>query len=66
MQKSCFRSKVEVLRARPSKRSGDVVLYSQNVHFCYCMRALLLDVFFAFAAKLYFVCIFTVYLVPPS
>ena len=43
-----------------------VVLCPQNVRFCYCMRALLVNVFFAFAAKLHFVCIFTVYPVPPS
>ena len=87
MPKSCFRSKVEVLRARQSKRSGDVefhvtvaaggaepnsgvdavvVLCAQKDHFCYCMHALPVNVFFAFAAKLHFVCIFTVYLVPPS
>ena len=87
MQKSCFRSKVEVLRARQSNSAratyfhGDVdggcaganvssdavvVLRPQNVRFCYCMLALLVNVFFAFAAKLHFVCIFTVYPVPPS
>ena len=43
-----------------------VVLCLQNVRCYYCMRALLVNVFFAFAAKLHFVCIFTVYLVPPS
>ena len=43
-----------------------VVLLSQNAHFCYCMRALLVNVFFAFAAKLHFVCIFTVCPVPPT
>ena len=43
-----------------------VVLYPQNVRFCYCMPALLVNVFFAFAAKLHFVCIFSVYPVPPT
>ena len=87
MQKSCFRSKVEVLRARQinSARAtyfhGDVdggcaeanavsdavvVLCLQNVCFCYCMCTLLANMFFAFAAKLHFVCIFINYPVPPS
>ena len=43
-----------------------IVLCPQDVRFCYCMRALLVNVFFTFAAKLHFVCIFTVYPVPPS
>ena len=43
-----------------------VVLCSQNVRFCYCMPALRVNVLFAFAAKLHFVCIFTLYPVPPT
>ena len=43
-----------------------VVLCPQNAHFCYCMPALLVNVFFAFAAKLHFVCIFTVCPVLPT
>ena len=87
MQKSCFRSKVEMLRARQTNLPRDVefhvaldggcaganakydavvVLCPQNVRFCYCMRALLVNMFFAFAAKLHFVCMFTLYPVPPS
>ena len=43
-----------------------VVLCPQNVRVCYCMRITFAYVFFAFAAKLHFVCIFTVCPVPPS
>ena len=41
------------------------VLCAQTVRFCYCMRTLLANVFLAFAAKLHFVCILPIYLVPP-
>ena len=42
-----------------------VVMCAQTVCFCYCMRTLLANVFFAFAAKLHFVCILPMVLGPP-
>ena len=42
------------------------VLCAQTIRFCYCMRTMLANVFFAFAAKFHFVCILPMYLVPPS
>ena len=42
-----------------------IVLCIQTVRFCYYMRTLISNVFFAFAAKLHFICILPIKLVPP-
>ena len=81
MQKLCFASKVEVLRACQSKRHHATVLHravavvdveanagaaltnilcTQTAYYCYCVRTLIANVFFAFDARLHFTCILSI------